>query len=76
VVRPTADDFGVQSNEIIWHAAVPTQERGSLGHDNWTDFAFGEPSVTLLPDGTLVLVLWSIQPDGRGIAYVRFRLKD
>ena len=76
VVRPTAGDFGVQTNEIIWHAATPTQERGSVGHDNWTDFAFGEPAVTLLPDGTLLLVLWSIQPDGRGIAYVRFRFRD
>jgi BNR repeat-like domain len=76
VVRPTADDFGVKANEIVWRAATATQEQGSPEHRSWTDFAFGEPAVTLLPDGTLLLVLWCIQPDARGIAYVRLRCRD
>ena len=41
------------------------------GLDEWTDFAFGEPSVALLPDGDVFVTLWCDQPSGRGIRYVR-----
>ena len=72
-VRPTEQDFGIESNEIVWRAAKPTVSDSSAAHSNWTDFAFGEPSVTLLPDGHLLVALWCIQPDGRGIRYVKAR---
>jgi hypothetical protein len=73
VVRPTEDDFGVESNEIIWRAQTRTQSGTSGEHSEWTDFSFGEPSVALLPDNTLLVVLWCVQPAGQGIRYVRLR---
>jgi hypothetical protein len=75
VVRPTADDFGIESNEIAWRAQTRTQSGSSGEHTDWTDFSFGEPSATLLPDGTILLVLWCVQPDGQGIKCTRFRFR-
>jgi len=72
-VQPTADAFGIRSNEIIWRAATPTQSGSSGQHEEWHDFAFGEPSVTVLPDGNLLVTLWCIQPDGCGIRYLKLR---
>lgn len=73
LVQPTEHDFGIQANEIVWRAAMATQATGNAAHSNWTDFAFGEPSVTLLPDGALLVALWCIQPEGQGIRYVKLR---
>lgn len=70
-VQPTETDFGVRSNEIIWRAATPTQSGSSGQHEEWQDFSFGEPAVVVLPDGTLLAMLWCIQPGGRGIYYVK-----
>jgi len=69
--RPTPADFGVEWNQILWRASQP--EPGRTGHSEWTDFAFGEPSVTLLPDGGLLAVLWCLGAEGRGIRYVKLR---
>ncbi len=74
VAKPSDTDFGIQANQIVWHATVPTQKGGSTKLDNWTSFAFGEPSVTVLADDTLLVVFWCIQPDGRGIRFVKVRL--
>jgi Neuraminidase (sialidase) len=79
VVRPTAYDFGVESNEIAWRAQTRTQSGTSGEHTEWTDFSFGEPAVALLPDpkglgNTLLLVLWCVEPGGQGIRYVRLRI--
>lgn len=71
--RPTSGDFGVEDQQIAWRARTTTQHDSSAGHSEWTDFSFGEPSLTLLPDGTLLLVLWCIQPDGSGIRFVKLR---
>jgi hypothetical protein len=70
VVRPTDRDFGVETDEIVWRAHTRTQTGTSGGHNAWSDFSFGEPSVIVLPDSTLLVTLWSIQPSGRGIEYV------
>lgn len=75
VVKPSDDSFGIESNEIVWRAPTRTQSGSSGEHTEWTDFSFGEPSAALLPDGTLVAVLWCIQPDGQGIRYARLRLR-
>jgi len=72
-VRPTDSDFGVLSNQVVWQADTATQHGSEVEHRGWQDFAFGEPSVTLLPDGTLLLVFWCVQPHGRGIAYMKLR---
>jgi hypothetical protein len=74
LVDPTETDFGVQANQIAWRAQVRAQKGDAVGHSEWTDFAFGEPSVTLLPDGELLLALWCIQPDGAGTRFVRLRM--
>jgi hypothetical protein len=73
VVRPSDTDFGIESNEIVWRAQTRTQTGTSGDHVEWSDFSFGEPSVTLLSDETLLVALWSIQPSGRGIRYVRLK---
>jgi hypothetical protein len=73
MVRPTpsGNDFGIESNKIVWRAQTRTQSGSSGQHNEWTDFSFGEPSVALLPDSTLLLVLWCVQPTGSGVRYVR-----
>ena len=73
-VRPTASDFGVESNEIIWSAETRTQTGTTGDLAEWTDFSFGEPSVTLLADGTLLAVLWCVQPGFRGIRFVKLSI--
>lgn len=75
VVRPTESDFGVESNDIVWRAQTPIQSVSSGGHAEWQDFSFGEPSATVLPDGTLLVTLWCIQPTDQGIRYVKLRMK-
>lgn len=75
LARPTAADFGVEANELIWRAATRTQSGTSGEYAQWTDFSFGEPSITLLGDNTLLTTLWCIQPSGRGIRYVKLRMR-
>jgi len=74
IAKPTDDDFGLIRNDIAWHAAVPTQSGSSGKSTSWTDFAFGEPSVTVLPDHTALVAFWCIQPNGSGIGYVKVKL--
>lgn len=76
VVRPTANDFGVEHSDAVWRAETPTQSGTSGEHAEWTDFSFGEPSVTVLPDESLLLTFWCIQPSGRGVRYVKLRIVD
>ena len=76
VVNPTESDFGVETNQIIWKAETRTQSGTSGSHTEWTDFSFGEPSITLLPDNMLLATLWCKQPAGRGAYYVTLRMHD
>jgi hypothetical protein len=72
VAAPTEASFGVRHIGPAWVAERATHTAdGDASHDAWTDFAFGEPSVTLLPDGDVLVTLWCDQPSGRGIRYVR-----
>ena len=71
VAEPSDAGFGVKRIGPAWLAEKATHTAAGTGHDEWTDFAFGEPSVTLLPDGDVFLTLWCDQPTGRGIRYVR-----
>lgn len=72
-VRPTETDFGIQSNEVIWRAPATPQTKSDTGHADWVGFSFGEPSVTVLPDGTLFATLWSAGPAGNGIRFVKLK---
>jgi hypothetical protein len=74
--RPSETEFGIESNEIVWRADRATQHASSMEHTEWSDFAFGEPSITVVPDGTLLVTLWCIQPSGQGIRYVKLKLED
>ena len=71
VAAPSDHDFGVQRIGPAWMAEQATRNTEDSGHDAWTDFSFGEPSVTLLPDGDVMVTLWCAQPSGTGIRYVR-----
>lgn len=74
VAEPSAAGFGITANEIIWNPATVTRDGGSAEFSNWTNYSFGEPAVTVLPDETVLIVFWCIQPQGRGIGYVRLRI--
>ena len=64
VADPSDDDFGVQRLGPAWLAERATINPDDSGHDAWQDFRFGEPSVTLLPDGDVLVTLWCDQPSG------------
>lgn len=74
--RPTDSNFGIESNELIWRADRATQSGTSAEHNEWEDFSFGEPSITVLPDKTLLATMWCVQPSGSGIRYVKLRRID
>ncbi len=74
LAKPTGEKFNVLANEIVWRAATATQHETSGKSTSWTDFAFGEPSVTILPDDTVLVTLWCIQPDGTGIRFVKLKI--
>ncbi len=57
-------------NQPVWEAETATKTGDSTDFGQWTDFSFGEPSVTVLPDNTLLVTLWYQQDDVKGIRYV------
>jgi len=73
LAKPTETDFGLIANQIIWRAERPTLHGTSGKHSEWTDLAFGAPSIVVLPDGKLLATLWCHQPSGTGIRYVVLR---
>jgi len=75
-VHPSEEDFGVERREIIWRADTVTQSQSGADHAQWQDFAFGEPSATLLGDHTVLVTFWCVQPAGRGVRYVRLRMAE
>lgn len=58
-------------NEPVWEAGTITKSGTSGDFTQWTDFSFGEPSVTVLPDDSLLVTLWYQQSGVNGIRYVR-----
>ena len=74
LVKPTLTSFGIQANQPVWRAEKIAQKGSSGDFASWEDFAFGEPSVTLLPDGTLFVAIWCVQPSGQGIRYVKLKM--
>ena len=71
VARPTEKEFGIELNDCVWAAEVATQSNTSGQHSDWTDFAFGEPSVRPMPDGTFFIAFWCMQSSGYSIRYVK-----
>jgi len=74
VARPSEKDFNVEANEPVWLPEKPTHSDTSGKLDDWTDFAFGEPAVSSLPDNTVLVTLWCAQPSGKGIRFVKLAL--
>lgn len=74
VAEPSSTGFGVLVNKLIWSPAVVTQNGATAEFDNWTSYSFGEPAVTVLPDRTVFVAFWCLQPQERGIGYVRLRI--
>jgi hypothetical protein len=75
VARPTDAGFRIEHNAPIWKAETGTQSGTSGEHSEWGDFSFGEPSIAPLADGALIATLWSIQPTGRGIRWVKLKME-
>jgi hypothetical protein len=71
VARPGAAAFGVESNRIVWRAPRAVLGETSPDHADWTGFAFGEPAITPLPDGSWLVVFWCVQPDGQGVRFAK-----
>jgi hypothetical protein len=69
-IRPTDVDFGIQSNEIVWEAP---QRPPSVAHADWTHFTFGEPSATVLEDGTVLVFFWHLTGGAGSIQCVRIK---
>lgn len=63
--------FELLENEPVWEAASATKTGDSTDFGQWTDFSFGEPSVTVLPDNTLLVTLWYQQDDVKGVRYIQ-----
>ena len=74
VVRPTANNFDVLSDQCVWSSTRPTRNNEQAAHDDWTEFTFGEPCVAVLSDGTYVLVFWYLNQSCAGIGYIRLRM--
>ena len=64
----------IEANEKVWRPERTTQSGCDADFAEWQDFAFGEPSVTILPDGGVLVAFWCIQPHERGIRYLMLRV--
>lgn len=73
IADPTEKDFGLVANEPVWRAETAVKGQATGDFKDWTNFAFGEPSATELPDGTILVTFWVAQPSGHGIRYVKVR---
>jgi len=76
LAEPDETGFHLLANQPVWEAAQATRNNSSGDFTEWTDYSFGEPHVTVMPDGTLLLVFWCDQPDGKGIRYVRLKCHE
>ena len=76
LAHPGPEDFGLEANECVWEAETATMSGSSGEHKDWSDFSFGEPCVTVLGDGLLLVTFWCAQPSGTGIGYVKLRMRS
>jgi len=75
LVKPDETGFHMLANQPIWEAQTATLAKKSADFENFTDYAFGEPQVTILRDGSLLVVFWFNQPHGTGIHYVKLGME-
>ncbi len=74
--RPDENGVNMIENEPVWQAETTTKSASSGDFSEWTDFSFGEPHVTVLPDDTLLVTLWYQQDDKKGIRYVHIKREE
>ena len=74
ITKPGHDTVEVLHKARVWQAGVATKDGRGVNFDNFTSYSFGEPQISIMPDGTLLLVIWVDQPDGTGVRYVRIAL--
>lgn len=76
LARPDINGLNLIADECIWQAAQKTAHESSGEFNEWTDFAFGEPHVVKLPDGTLLACLWYEQSGKKGIRCIRLKMAE
>lgn len=74
--KPDEKGFNMIANEPIWKAEKATRSGSSGEFDNWTDFAFGEPHLSILPDGKLLCTIWYDSGNKKGIRYVKLEIEE
>jgi hypothetical protein len=73
-VRPTPDDFGIEAQQVVFRADQSTRSGKTAEDNQWKDFSFGEPSITVLDGGEVLVTYWCIDGDFAGIRSIRLRL--
>lgn len=71
VAKPSENKFEIEIDEPVYMAERPSIKESATTHSDWTSFTFGEPQITILPDKTLLVVFWCIEPKKAGIRYIR-----
>ncbi|MCM8759439.1 MAG: glycoside hydrolase [Candidatus Omnitrophica bacterium] len=66
----------IDADEMIYCVEKPSIDAFLKSHSDWTNFNFGEPHVAILPDKTILAVFWCIEPENRGIRYIRLDAKN
>lgn len=74
IVKPNDHDFGVISDQCVWSNAQATKTGETANHANWTKFTYGEPCVSVLPDGTFLMVFWYLDDQYAGVRYLKLKL--
>ena len=75
LAKPDKDGFHMIANEPVWQSERKTYSDSSGEFSEWTDFAFGEPHVTVLPGGELLVCLWYDQGEKKGIRFVKLAME-
>lgn len=70
VEQPGPDGCGLLEDILVWQASTTTRSDSSGDFTQWTDFSFGEPHVTVMPDGRLLVCLWYEKDGVKGIRCV------
>lgn len=74
--HPDENGVNIMENEPVWQAEQKTKNDTSGDFSDWTDFSFGEPHVTVLPDDTFLVTLWYQKDDKKGVRYVRLKREE
>lgn len=76
VINVFRDVFRIESDEMLYLAEKPSTKDFATSHSDWTTFSFGEPHAVILPDKTILVVFWCIEPQQRGIRYIKLNAAD